>query len=82
MVVGPLSCEGQGLDPKELDRGVYYSERSNFSDSISETGDLAMSIDLMPPVFGLSAPEQLNFRVRCADVSTPWVPIKVTKKNE
>jgi hypothetical protein len=80
-VVGPLSCEGQGLDPKGLDRGVYYSEKSNFSDSISETGDLAMSIDLMPPVFGLSAPEQLNFRIRCADVFTPWVPIKVTKKN-
>jgi hypothetical protein len=46
-VVGPLSCEGQGLDPNGLDRGVYYSERSNFSDSISETGDLARIIRRM-----------------------------------
>jgi hypothetical protein len=81
-VGGRLSCDGQGLDPKGLDRGVYYSDKSNFSDSISETGDLAMNIDLMPPVFGLHAPEQLNFRVRCADAFSAWVPIKVTKKNE
>jgi hypothetical protein len=81
-LVGTLSCEGEGLDPKGLDRGVYFSGKSNFSDSISETGDLAMSIYLMPPVFGLAAPERLNFRVNCAGVFTPWVPIKVAKKND
>jgi len=81
-LTGILKCEGTGLPPEGLMNGEYYSLASDYSDRLSEAGEMAMSMDLMPPVFGLSAPELLNFKLKCADLVTPWVPVKVKRLTE
>jgi len=81
-LTGMLKCEGTGLPPEGLMNGEYYSLASDYSDRLSEAGEMAMSMDLMPPVFGLSAPELLNFKLKCADLVTPWVPVKVKRLTE